>query len=354
MLDPTFLPVAPEELAAARLRNVDAFLATRGLTRQGLDVLMRAKTGDARHLLLTSSPVHGIANSTSDIDFIRVEEQAVQGARMATQLFEQEQHLEAVSYGEAEVEEALADLAKAAALDPAGVVAAHRDWDKSHELRRKYLERLVNGVSLDGGSPYLDHLTHLARMWKWSSLHTAVRHVFHLRLAEAAGETRGSAGYAIGALLHMVDATLSHAGDVYSNRKWFLLRWQRFLDRGAVDGTGLAPFADRFASLDGRLRDALRGCGGAPLGPEFAAALGEVFQVAGEGREPALVLEVADGARPLPFLPGSSMVIGASALFVEAELPTGQVAVIPDAAPPGDPAGLLSASRAGVLHLLPA
>jgi hypothetical protein len=354
MPNPTLLPGAPDGLAAARLRNVDTFLATRGLTRAGLDELMRARTGSARHLLLTSSPVHGIANSTSDIDFIRVEEKAVEGARMATQLFEQDQHLEAVSYGAAEVDDALADLAKAAVLDPADVVLAHRGWDKGHELRRKYLERIVNGVSLDGSSPYLDHLPQLARVWKWSSLHTAVRHVFHLRLAEAAGESRSSSGYALGALLHLADAALSHAGDVYSNRKWFLLRWQLFLAGGGADGTALAPFADRLADLDGRVRDTLRGRGGAPLASAFAAALAEIFEIAGEGHEPALVLDVAEDLRPLAFLPGASMLVGATALFVEAELPVGRLAVTPDAALPSDPAGLLSASRAGVLSLLPA
>ncbi|KPI03540.1 hypothetical protein OK074_4907 [Actinobacteria bacterium OK074] len=354
MPNPSLLPGAPAPPAAARLRNADAFLATRGLTRAGLDELMRAKTGDARHLLLTSSPVHGIANATSDIDFIRVEDHAVQGARMATQLFEQDQHLEAVSYGAAEVDDALADLAKAAALDPADVVLAHQGWDKGHELRRKYLERLINGLSLDGSSPYLEHLPQLARVWKWSALHTAVRHVFHLRLAEAAGESRGSAGYALGALLHLADAALSHAGDVYSNRKWFLLRWQRFLAAGTADGTALAPFADRLTDLDLRVRQALRGESGAPLAPAFAAALAELFEIAGEGHEPALLLDVAEDTRPLAFLPGASMLVGATALFADAVPAVGRLAVTPGAELPADPAGLLSASRAGVLRLLPA
>lgn len=354
MPNPTLPPGAPEQLAAARLRNVDTFLAGRGLDREGLDALMRAKTGEARHLLLTSSPVHGIANSTSDIDFIRVEDHAVEGARMATQLFEQGQHLEAVSYGPDEVAAALADLSAAAALDPVGVTEAHRGWDKGHELRRKYLERLVNGVALDGTSPYLEHLPALARVWKWSSLHTAVRHVFHLRLAEAAGETRGGAGYAFGALLHLADAALSHAGDVYSNRKWYLLRWQRFLDSGAADGTPLAQLAERFAALDRLLRAALRGEAAGPLAPEFGAVLEEVFAIAGEGHAPALRLEPAADATQLPFLPGAAMLVGRTAQFLTGELPKGPVAVTRDTAPPGEAADVLSASRSGALRLLPA
>jgi hypothetical protein len=383
MPNPILLPGAPEGLAAARLRNVDTFLATRGLDRVGLDKLVRARTGDARHLLLTSSPVQGLANSTSDIDLVRIEDDAIEGARMATQIFEQDQHLEAISYGAPEVDAALADLAAAAELDPAGVSEAHRRWDKGHELRRKYLERIVNGVSLDGTSPYLDHLPPLARMWKWASLHTAVRQVFHLRLAEAAGETRGSAGYALGALLHLMDAVLSHTGDVYSNRKWYLLRWQRFLAGGAVGGamggmasgvaggaasgmsgsaaggatggTGPAALGERFAECDRRLTDALRGGAGGALAGELSTALAEVFALAGEGHAPALVLQPTADLPQLAFLPGAQMLVGRTALFPgTGPLPTGRIDVTPDAEPPGDPAGILRACRAGALQLLPA
>ncbi len=192
-------------------------------------------------------------------------------------------------------------------------------------------------------------------MWKWSSLHTAVRHVFHLRLAEAAGETRGSAGYALGALLHLMDAALSHAGDVYSNRKWYLLRWQRFLDSGAADGTPLAALGARFTELDRRLTDGLRGRAAGPLAAEFCAALEEVFAIAGEGHTPALLLQPAADVPKLTFLPGATLLVGRTALFLGAdELPAGQVAVTRDTALPGDPAAVLGASRAGALNLLPA
>ncbi|MBT0773330.1 hypothetical protein KIH74_30575 [Kineosporia sp. J2-2] len=352
MLTPLLLPAVPGHLAAERLRNVDTFLHGRDLDRAGLERLMRSRTGDAVHLLLTSSPVHGIANATSDIDFIRVEEQAPGGARMATQLFEAGQHLEAVSYGTAEIAGALADLGKAASLEAADVVTAHAHWDKEHELRRKYLERLVNGVALDGTSPYLEHLPGLARVWKWASLHTAVRHVFHLRLAEASGEPLGGAGYAVGALLHLMDAALSHAGDVYSNRKWYLLRWQRFVDGGRAAGTPLAPLAARFADLEARVADTLRGRDGA-LAPAFTQALDEVYALAGEGHPARLRLAPATGAQELPFLPGARALVHRTVSFSDGVPPTATVLVTDDDLP-GDPAGLLSASRAGVLTLAPA
>jgi hypothetical protein len=348
------LPGAPAGLAAARLRNADAFLATRGLDRGVLDRLLDSKTGEARHHLLTSSAVHGLANATSDLDFIRVQEQSVSGARMATQLFEEGQHMESITFGDEEVAEALAELESAAREEPARVVAAYRRWDKSRELRRKYLERLVNGVALDGTSPYVHHTPALARMWKWASLQTAVEQVFYLRLAEAAGETRGRAGYALGALLHLMDAALSHHGDVYSNRKWYLLRWQRFLASGAADAP-LATLGERFAELGAQVTDVLARRSDRPLASGFTALLDEAFGVVGEGREPALVLEPVGDTPRMRFLPGADLVLGRSGFFLgEGPLPEGTVRTTAGEELPGDPAGVLGALRAGALRVSPA
>jgi hypothetical protein len=262
--------------------------------------------------------------------------------------------MESITFGEEEVAEALAALESAALEEPARVVAAYRRWDKSRELRRKYLERLVNGVALDGTSPYVDHTPALARMWKWASLQTAVEQVFYLRLAEAAGETRGRAGYALGALLHLMDAALSHHGDVYSNRKWYLLRWQRFLASGAADGP-LATLGERFAELGAQVTDVLAGHSDRPLAPGFTALLDDAFGIVGEGREPALVLEPVGDTPRMRFLPGADLLLGRSGLFVgEGRLPEGTVRTTASEELPGDPAGVLGALRAGALRVSPA
>lgn len=336
----------PAGLAATRLANGDAFLATRGLDRAGLSALLRAKTGDALHILLTSSPVHGLANPTSDLDFIRVQAEELTGPRMATQLFEGGQHLEAISFGEIETERALADLARLAADEPTGIVAGHRRWDKCHDLRRKYLERLVNGVNLDGTSPYLGHLPALARVWKWCSLHTAAEQVYFLRLAEAAGERRGRVGYALGALLHLMDAALSHRGHVYSNRKWYLLRWTRFL---ASDEAG-GPLVEEVERVRQRVEVVLGGAD-TDLGPVFCELIDLMFDIVGEGRPAAVTAESDESARHV-FLPGAQLMLANTAVFVGAgRLPEGRI----DLTAPldGAPGDILRAARAGALRLLP-
>ncbi|MFJ2815278.1 DUF6001 family protein [Streptomyces sp. NPDC091279] len=333
-----------------RLSNADAFLASRALTPEGLERLLSGRTGAARHFLLTSSPVHGLANATSDVDFIRVQSEPMTGARMATQLFEGANHLESVSFAEDEVHAALADLRTLADADPRQAVLGYRGWDKQHELRRKYLERMVNGVALDRTLPYLDHLPELARLWKRSSLHTATEQVLFLSLAEAAGERRGRVGYAVNALLYLMDAMLSHHLDVYSNRKWFLLRWTRFRK-----GHGDAPGVAAVDALRTPVSEALAGKDTGPLAPALTALLTEVHAVAGEGHPPTLTVEPVGDLVRRRFLPGADLLLGASTAFLGPDpLPTGAIPLTgpPDGA--GDPADLLRAARAGAVTLLPA
>ncbi|WP_217214107.1 DUF6001 family protein [Streptomyces sp. AC550_RSS872] len=339
------MAITPE----TRLRHVDTFLASRGLTPGGLESLLTGRTGPARHFLLTSSPVHGLANATSDVDFIRIQCEPMAGARMATQLFEGPNHLEAISFAEEEAAAALADLRALADADPRRSVLAYRGWDKQHELRRKYLERMVNGVALDRTLPYLDHLPELARLWKWSSLHTATEQVLFLSLAEAAGERRGRVGYAVNALLHLMDAVLSHHLDVYSNRKWFLLRWTRFREQH-----GTEPVVAAVDALRAPVSEALAGKDGGPLAPALTALLTEVYAAAGEGHPPTLAVEPVGEPVRQRFLPGADMLLGASTTFLGQDpLPTGAIpfADLPEGV--GAPADLLRAARAGAVTLLP-
>ncbi|WP_328744906.1 DUF6001 family protein [Streptomyces sp. NBC_00285] len=338
------MAITPE----TRLGHVDTFLAARGLTPDGLDVLLSGRTGKARHFLLTSSPAQGLANATSDVDFIRIQSEPMAGARMATQLFEGPNHLESISFSQEEVDAALADLRALADVDPRQAVSAYRGWDKRHEVRRKYLERLVNGVALDRTLPYLDRLPELARLWKWSSLHTATEQVLFLSLAEAAGERRGRVGYAVNALLYLMDAVLSHHLDVYSNRKWFLLRWTRFRDQqGAAD-----PLVAAVDALRAPVSEALAGKDEGPLAPLFTDLLAEVHTDVGEGRTPSLTVEpVGDPVRQR-FLPGADMLLGASTAFLGQEpLPSGELSLTDL---PAAPADLLRAARVGAVTLLPA
>lgn len=240
---------APGSAAWQRQRrdNVARFLADRGLDPAWLAGLLHERVGPGQ-LLLTSSPVHGLANPSSDLDFIRVTAgpsppagSPLAGERIAAKLFVGGHHLEVVSYAQSEVDARLAGLRELATRPPGELVAGFRGWDARFEPRRKQTERIVNGVTLDGQLPYLDALPALGPVWSRAALHTALEQVTHACLAEAAGEVRGRVGYAVNAVLHLADALLAGTGDVYTTRKWFLLRWARAeLARTAAD-----PAVDR-------------------------------------------------------------------------------------------------------------
>jgi hypothetical protein len=227
-----------DDVRARRRGYIEDFLRERAIRYERLGEIVERRTGPARHVLLTSSPVQGLANATSDIDLIRIQEDPLPGAKMATQIFEDGHHLEVVSFGAAEVARALADLRALAGHDPAGLVAVLDGWDREHEVRTKYLERIVNGVAQDWSLPYGGWHGDLGVVWMWGSLHKALKQALFLRWAEAAGESRGRLGYAVNVVLYLMDAILSSRGDVYSNKKWYLLRWNRWsvTDPGRRDG----------------------------------------------------------------------------------------------------------------------
>ena len=297
------LPQGAQELVARRYQAVTGFLAERELDPGWLSSLMRDWAGDGE-LLLTSSPVHGLANETSDLDFIRIQQDMISGPRISAKLFERGHHLEVVSFSAAELKQALDELDVLASQPPAKTVAGYRSWDKRLEPRRKQTERIVNGLTLDGTAPYLDGLPALAIVWSRAALQAAIEQAVHLSLAESAGELRGRVGYACNVLLHLMDCLLSVHGDVYTTRKWYLLRWTRHVRQENWR-------SDEHRWLGAAVEQARRSLAGAltspePIAPGYADLVASVAEVIGAG--PVRVrMALADDAEYHDYLPGAGM-----------------------------------------------
>jgi hypothetical protein len=273
---------------------------------------MRERAGDGE-LLLTSSPVHGLANHTSDLDFIRIQQDAIDGPRIAAKLFERGHHLEVVSFSVAELTRAVQELDALAGRPPAGTVAGYRSWDKRLEPRRKQTERIVNGLTLDGTAPYLGSLPELAIVWSRAALQAAVEQSAHLSLAESAGELRGRVGYACNVLLHLMDCLLSVHGDVYTTRKWYLLRWRRHVRRG----DWLSDDYRRAGAAIERARSSLAGAftSPEPIAPGYAELVASVAAAIGAG--PVRVrTALAEDAEYRDYLPGAGMLCSAAGAIV--------------------------------------
>lgn len=322
------LTLPPTDLVARRAAHVSGFLADRGLAPQWLSGLMAERVGDGL-LLLTSSPVHGLANATSDLDFIRIQEEPISGPRISTKIFEGGHHLEVVSFSRDELQANLHHLAALAGCEPAGTVAGFRRWDKEREPRRKQTERIVNGITLNGEAPFLDWLPALSTVWSRAALHSALEQVVHLSLAEAAGERRGRVGYAFNALLHLMDALLSHHGDVYTTRKWYLLRWTRTVrTAGWRDAR-----TEAVASEVERLRKQIGGMLPAStderaMAPEYLSLAEEAVRVTETAARITVRCVPVDGVATHAFLPGASVLLAAGGGLVQPSEgePSGQLA----------------------------
>ncbi|MFG2484208.1 DUF6001 family protein [Streptomyces virginiae] len=341
--------LSPSDLTARRHAQVSNFLAERGLSPEWLATLMQERVGEGL-LLLTSSPVHGLANATSDLDFIRIQADEIDGPRISTKIFEDGHHLEVVSFSHAELAANLAELERLAAAIPEVTVAGFRSWDKQREPRRKQTERIVNGIALDGTAPYLDGLPALATVWARASQHTAVEQAVHTVLAEAAGESRGRVGYAYNVLLHVMDALLSHHGDVYTTRKWYVLRWTRLV----ADGTWRDGRAQAVAADVERLRKEIAGAldpssDGRPLAGAYAALVLDCLRATGTAGSVTVQLEVTGTVQA--FLPGASLLVAPGGSVVlpgaGAELPLSTAPV-----PLEELAGLDARDAATVLRAL--
>jgi hypothetical protein len=311
-------PAFARGLAQERRAEGERFLASRTTSLQRLRTIVGAQIDNIAHLLLTSSPVHGLANATSDIDTICVVDGPDLRERTATQIFDGDNHYETILFSRGEVARALARLDATVDAPAASLVATHRTWDKSTPLTRKYLERLVNGVDTDGGLPYFDRLAVLAALWRAASFGRALAAAECAALAQHAGEPRGALGYVLNCCLYTMDALLSHHGRVYSNKKWYLLRFERFLASGEASGAA-GDLARAVHAAWGRAVTVLAD-GSFPSGltEDMAALMSAADRLLGTDLVQHGSWAPVDGAQRFEFLPGT-----------EACLRDDQIALVP-------------------------
>ena len=217
------------QISTERVRNLEHFFQFRQLSFKTILKAFKYQIDEYRHLLLTSSPVHGIANVKSDIDVICITVNPVPTPRMATQSFEAGSHFEIISFSRDELAAALQFLRDLAALPMAAALEKMKAWNKNCPISRKYMERIVNGVDISLSTPYIDALPTLGILWKRHSFEISRKCTILSILAEKAGETRGRTGYAMNGLLYLMDCIMSHHGYVFSNKKWYLHRYKKFL-----------------------------------------------------------------------------------------------------------------------------
>lgn len=233
--------------------NASAFLQSRRMAFEGLAALARDQGFEAAQVLLTSSPVHGIATATSDVDLICITPAPVSKGQMATQIHRDGQHCELLPFFAGDLEQAFDDLASLAQRPLPERLTGYLQWDAGHAVRRKYLERIVYGVDTAGGAPCLAHLPALVPVvaaLDYDSFHQSRVCAW---LAYRAGEAGAAHGYLLNACLAGMATALSLGGWILSNKKWTLRRWREAAlpAMRVVDAPVHAPLTQLWQSLAG-------------------------------------------------------------------------------------------------------
>ncbi|NOR61563.1 MAG: hypothetical protein GQ535_03590 [Rhodobacteraceae bacterium] len=211
--------------AAFLSKSAFAFFDQRGLALDRLKASVIPKFPDATAMLITSSPVQGLATETSDIDLIAIAEEG--GGGMATQIYVDGHHAEVALITPLALDEVFAKLSNTSEASLQETIATMRDWDETQPVKKKYLERVINGVTFDGNVQFRHMFQPLAWGFAAQAFGRMIDALAAMKLALAAGETRAPWIYALAAIDHAMDVVLCNAGYVYQNRKWIASRWRQ-------------------------------------------------------------------------------------------------------------------------------
>lgn len=215
-------------------KNAQDFLGARNIGFNFLNEVA-SRQCDPGTLLLTSSAVHGIATMASDIDMLCVVDEPVSTEQMATQIHQEGLHLELLLFNAADVHLALGELTSLAQSPALICMQNYSRWDKRNKVPRKYVERLVYGVTNDLTTPYLSALGDLCVVVSRKDLDVFRVNVACSRLAQRSDEPFAAIGYLMNALTAAMNSLLSMSGWVLSNKKWTLRRWNKSRDLVFLD-----------------------------------------------------------------------------------------------------------------------
>ncbi|PYE47275.1 hypothetical protein HUB98_19320 [Paenibacillus barcinonensis] len=217
------------EIIAERIAYADQFLKQRSIKYDNIEKAFGCDVHDSKYLLLTSSAVHGLANSGSDIDFISVNLKNFPSDRVAAQHFSNGNHMEVKPIWEEDINEALVFLKSVENKPFFNVVEILSHWNDHCKVSKKHLERTINGVDINGQCPYMVYTPSLAYVWLTNSFEIFRKCVVYFILSERSGENIATVSYGLNSLLYLMDSVLSFHGYVYSNKKWYLQRYTNFV-----------------------------------------------------------------------------------------------------------------------------
>lgn len=261
----TFCPTR----AAGLVSEMRRFFLERGLRIERIREVIETQFPFAQNILVTSSPVQGLATATSDIDLIAIVRDGEASGGMATQIYVDGHHCELAIISQSDFDAACVEMGRLTESPLNDLLDRMDNWDRSLPVQKKYFERVINGVTFDGRVPFSSLFRPLSQLWACQALGRFVGAMTAMALSKAAGEERAPAVYAHAAAELAMDAALCAAGYVYSNGKWIGSRWRLFgesaLQHASLVGQTLPDL--------GELKASLRAAIGEPLTPDQQEAV---------------------------------------------------------------------------------
>ncbi|MEO1662065.1 MAG: DUF6001 family protein [Pseudomonadota bacterium] len=219
-----------------RRSNVESFLRNNDLSHDRVKEQIRHLVGKFVEPYYVSTVPRGLAGSTSDVDLIILDEEEPDQPGLSNMLFVSGRRFGVVRFSYEDVNQALRRLEEFNLSGLANALNSSKTVQSSLSPRWEHLERIVNGVRLDRDeNEFIVHLSTISKSATLFALAALHRFAFLLRMAEASGKKSLMTIYGWSAVMHFFDAVMSAAGEVQSNSKWVLERWQRFRNEDYSD-----------------------------------------------------------------------------------------------------------------------
>jgi len=212
-----------------RKSNVENFLRDNDLTHDRVKEQIHHLVGKSVEPYYVSTVPRGLAGSTSDVDLIILDEDEPDQPGLSSMLFVSGRRFGVVQFSYKCVNQAVRRLEEYNSSGSTNAMNSSETVQSSLTPRWEHIERIINGVHLDRGeNEFIGHLSTISRSATLFALAAVHRFTFLFRMAEASGKKSLMTIYGWSAVMHFFDAVMSAAGEVQSNSKWVLERWQRF------------------------------------------------------------------------------------------------------------------------------
>jgi len=243
--------LSKENLLEMRYNHVKEFFNQRGLRFEDVSNLVSDYYQEGDTLLITSSPVYGLATDKSDIDLVLIgcRNGGAESSRTPLTVYEGNNRFDVYRIDDIEISTSLDQLDRIAASPIDEIFESLARWDSLFAgLPKKEFERLINGITFTGEMPHLGHLPQLSYVWMIELFYASVRFDVYTLLAQKGQMFYAALGYLLNGIMYLMGTVMAYHGHVFSNKKQYLWAWKIFAKSCPTDFNPLKNKIDKLFS----------------------------------------------------------------------------------------------------------